>query len=108
MFPGHKIKIDDEELVIPALSLGQLRGGVIQTLEEHDKLLAEGKTFDVTLKRGEIILEALRRNYPNYPAEKLFNFLDMQNTREIWLVVLGASGFNMGETPAATTEVSGT
>lgn len=99
-FGGTPIKIGDEEYIVPALSLGQLRNGMLKKLQEHDALVAEGKIFDTLTLRGEVILEALRRNYPDFPEEKLFDHLDMANTGQVWLAVLGASGFNLGEAQA--------
>ena len=107
MFPGTKITIDGEDFIVPALSLGQLRNGVLKQLEAHDATLAEGKAFDAAAMRGDIILMALRRNYPDFPAEKLLDFLDMANTGPLWLVVLGASGFSPGETAAAVDQARG-
>jgi hypothetical protein len=108
MYGGVSITIGAETFVVPPLSLGQLRGGVLQKLQEHDKLVAEGKTFEILVTRGEIILVALRRNYPNFPEEKLLEYLDMTNTGALWMAVLGASGFTAGETEAAKTEEVGT
>lgn len=104
MFGGTKIKINEEEFIVPPLSLGQLRNGAMTKLREHDELVAAGKTFEATVVRGDIILEALRRNYPDFEEKKLFDWLDMANTSDLWLSVLGASGFMPGEDQAAETE----
>jgi hypothetical protein len=101
MFPGTHVRIGDEEFVIPPISLGQLRGGLLAKLQQHDALIAEGKVFETMEIRGDVILAALRRNYPDFPEEKLFSHLDMGNTGPIWLAILGASGFNPGEVVAA-------
>jgi len=108
MFPGQSVTIDGEAFVVPALSLGQLRNGVMEKLKSHDVLLNENKIFEVQILRGEVILEALRRNYPDFSEAKLMNYLDMANTGPLWSIVLGATGFTPGETPAATTKESGT
>jgi hypothetical protein len=108
MFAGAKITIDGEEYVVPPLSLGQLRNGMLIKLREHDEMLNSGKIFDLMTLRGEIILAALRRNYPDFAEERLFAFLDMGNTQSIWLSILGASGFQPGEAPAAATAILGT
>ena len=107
-FPGTTVTIGAEKYVVPALSLGQLRNGILPMLREHDKLIAEDKTFDAMEIRGKVILEALRRNYPDFDETKLFDFLDMANTQQIWLAVLGASGFAPGENLAVTETTSGT
>lgn len=107
-FPGNVFKIGDESYVVPALSLGQLRSGLLAKLQEHDKLVAEGKIFETVTLRGEIILAALRRNYPDFSEAKLFDCLDMATTGPIWLAVLGASGLGVGETPTVPRAPNGT
>ena len=93
MFQGVTCRIGDNEYVVPALSLGQLRSGLLDKLKEHDQLVADGKLFDTMTLRGEIILAALRRNYPNLEENVVWDSLDMSNTGPVWLAVLGASGF---------------
>jgi hypothetical protein len=95
----------EEEFIVPPISLGQLRGGVIAQLAEHDRLVAEGKIFEAMDIRAQVILAAMRRNYPDFSEEKLLANLDMGNTGGIWLSILGASGFTPGEetAPVATT-----
>lgn len=100
-YVGTVFKIGDESYIVPALSLGQLRSGLLEKLKEHDALVAEGKIFETMTIRGDVILAALRRNYPDFPEEKLFESLDMANTSQIWLAVLGASGLGVGETQEA-------
>lgn len=109
-YTGVPFKIGEEEYLVPALSLGMLRGGLLDKLKLHDDYVAEGKIFETMLIRGEVILAALRRNYPDFSEEKLVNFLDMSNTGPIWLAVLGASGLGVGETqtPAQTGKPNGT
>ena len=110
-FPGKEIIIDGEKFTVPALSLGQLRNGALALIQEHDKLLEEKKMFDSYVVRGKIVALALKRNYPDIEEEKLMESLDMGNINEIWLAVLGASGFNLGEVIAAakgTDTTSGT
>ncbi len=108
MFPGVKITIEGADYTVPPLSLGQLRNGVLKKLQEHDELLAAGKVFEATAMRGEVILAALRRNYPNFAEDTLMGFLDMASIGPIWLAVLGASGFSPGEMTAAVDKALGT
>jgi hypothetical protein len=103
MFTGNKIKLGTEEYIIPPISLGQLRNGLLQRLQEHDTLVADNKTFEAMDIRGQIILAALRRNYPDIDENMVFDNLDMNNTGPIWLTILGASGFLPGETEAVGT-----
>ena len=102
-FPGVDFKIGDTTYVIPALSLGQLRNGALKLLQEHDALLAEGKTYEAITLRAKLILAALQRNYPDFSEDLLLEHLDIRNNSPIWLSILGASGFTPGETQAAAT-----
>ena len=108
MFAGTEITIGDEKFVVPPISLGQLRNGVLAKLKEHDELIAKGDFFDAMNLRGEVILKALQRNYPNFAEAKLLEHLDMANTTPLWLSILGASGFTAGETQAVTNKTDGT
>ena len=101
MFSGTTCKIGDKDYIVPALSLGQLRGGVLEKLKEHDQLVADGKLFETMALRGEIILAALRRNYPDLDETIIWDSLDMSNTGPVWLAVLGASGFTEPTVPPA-------
>lgn len=112
MYPGFDLRIKEKTYVVPALSLGQLRGNVLTLLREHDKIVSEGDMFDIMLARGKVITEALRRNYPEITENEVFEGLDLHNTSDMWAKVLGASGFAPGdapgEAPAATAETDGT
>ena len=110
MFAGTKVIIKGAVYVIPPISLGQLRNGTLPLLQQHDTLIADGKTFEAMEIRGQVILSALRRNYPEFPESDLFDYLDLQNTGPLWLTILGASGFVPGETQAAVeiAETNGT
>lgn len=98
MFPGIKVTIGDREWTVPAISLGQLRNGVQAKFRRHDELVAKREGGDaeayweqMTL-RGEIIMEALGRNYS---AEELAGLdLDLADVQRLWLPVLGLSGFD--------------
>lgn len=107
MFAGTKVMIGGKEYIIPPISLGQLRNGTLPLLQKHDELLAEGKAFEAYEIKGQVILNALRRNYPDFDEEELFGFLDMTNTPPLWLQILGISGFTPGETQAAVGTTDG-
>ena len=107
-YPGLTIKIGDEEFIIPPLSLGQLRNGALSKMKEHDELITQGRAYDSMVLRGEIILAALRRNYPDFPEDKLMGYLDVGNIYALWMNVLGASGLTPGEEMAAIATESGT
>lgn len=101
MYSGTKIKIGDKDYVMPYISLGQLRNGTLAKLNEHDQLIEQGKFFELTIIRGEVLLETLRRNYPDFPEDEFNDHFDMGNITPIWLTVLGGSGFVSGEETAA-------
>ena len=103
MFDGSKMTIEGKEYVVPALSLGQLRRGILAKLREHDETLGKGDIFGAMLIRGEVIFAALQRNYPDLTQEKFEDAADLSNTGTIWLAVLGSSGFTPGEEQAAGT-----
>lgn len=94
MIPGIKLTIGDEEYVVPALTLGQLRNeGMLDKMKQHDAKLADAETyFDALDIRAEIILAALQRNYPDVTLDKLRDQLDLGNVSDIWNAVMGASG----------------
>lgn len=110
MYQGTRFKIGEEEYIVPPLSLGQLRGGILEKLREHDQLVNDGRVFEGLALRADVILAALRRNYPEFPEDKLLDWLDMSNTGPIWLAILGASGLSPLETerPALPEKLNGT
>jgi hypothetical protein len=101
LFTGTKILIGGETYVLPALSLGQLRAGGLEKLKEHDEAIVAGNSFAASITRGEIIFLALQRNYPDFDETVLMNHLDLCNTIPLWQIVLGSSGFTLGETEGA-------
>lgn len=109
MFNGVKAKFGDKEVVIPPLSLGQLRNGALELLKKHDELVEKNQFMESALIRGEVIALALTRNYPEMTVDLVFENLDLSNVNELWRTVIGLSGFSPGEKEAAqTTETRGT
>lgn len=109
MIPGTKIALGDREFIIPPLSLGQLRSSLSKKIEEHDKKLQdENADFtDLLLIRGEIIIAALRRNYPESEIsdDEFWERLDMGNAPIAWRAVIALSGLDpVGEAKAALEE----
>lgn len=99
MIPGKDVVIGDKTYTLPPLSLGQLRNGMMEKLRAHDALLAEDppKGWEAFVAKGEIILAALRRNYPDLKAEELDDLIDLGNVMDLWSTVLGLTGFMPGE-----------
>ena len=96
-----KLQIDGKDYLVPAITLGQLRKTLKAKIEEHDKIALESRVFDALDKRAEIICDVMTAKYPELTQDQILDVLDMQNTGEIWLAMLGASGFKPGEVPAA-------
>lgn len=102
--PGIKLSLGGKELELPPISLGMLRKGLMAKLEKYDQLVAEGKQFEATSLSGEIIIEALRRNYTaeELPDDEIWDRLDLGNANLAFRTVLGLSGFTpSGEELAA-------
>ena len=95
MIPGVKIQLGDKEFEIPPISLGMLRGGLMEKMKKHDEMLLDSNmnANDLLLLRGEIIFAALKRNYPDLTEDEAFERLDYGNTSDAWRAVLGLSGF---------------
>lgn len=109
MFPGKKIVLGDKEFVLPALSLKQLRNGVLDKLREHDELITNGKAYEGMILRSDIITTALQRNYPDIDEDFVSDNLDLSTVNDVWLTVLGVSSLNSSEAgqPNADPTISG-
>jgi hypothetical protein len=105
MIPGVRLSLGDKDFIVPPLTLGMLRNGLLVKLEEHDRLVGQdGEQWNLVDLRGQIILAALRRNYSetDLPESEFWDRMDMGNVNQAWVAVLGISGFiPVGETPAA-------
>ena len=105
LYPGRKVLLRGVEYVLPAVSLGQLRNGLLTQMKEHDALVTEGRVYDAMPLKGEVILLAFQRNYPDIDPNLVYDSLDATNIVELWLYVLGLSGFKPGEPAAADQKV---
>jgi hypothetical protein len=103
-----KISIEGKDYTVPAITLGQLRSGLKDKIQAHDKFSSEGKLFDAIDQQGAIISEVLMAKYSDLTEEKILMALDMANIRSFWLALLGASGFTPGEDQAAAPKATGT
>lgn len=102
------VTIDGTSYEVPAITLGQLRGGLLDKIREHDKLNEDGKTFEALIMRGEIIAEALRKKHKDLSVDAIMDALDMGNMQDVWMAVLGVSGLKPGETKAEEAKPNGT
>lgn len=102
MFPGTKVTIGGKDYVIPALSLAQLRNGFLQKIKQHDEFVENKSPYEAVQLRGEVVLAALRRNYPDIKDEEILDALDVRSADEGWLAALGVSKVSqVGEDTAA-------
>ena len=100
-----KLTIKDIEYDIPAVTLGQLRGGMLERMKKSDEL-SNTSWLDCVMLRGEIIADAMIAKYPNqFTTEDVLNVLDPATTGTAFLALLGASGITTpGEAPATKIE----
>lgn len=96
MFPGIEFKTAKRTLIIPALSIRQLREGGLELIKETDKLAAENDTngYGTMASRADLIFMALQRNYPDIEKSEVEDALDLGNVVRLWLQVLGVSGMD--------------
>ena len=100
--------IGDKEWIVPALSLGQLRNGVMDKFKEHDELIRQRDggdddptlTWKAALLREDVTRLALSRNYSEEELKELE--LDLASLPLFWDAVLGRSGLD--EIPEAGTD----
>lgn len=93
MFAGKTFTMNGRDVVVPPLALGNLRNGILEKLKQHDEMLKSESYLDTLSLKAEVILAAIRRNYPDFSEEELVNYLDMGNITTVWNHVLGISGF---------------
>lgn len=122
LIPGKAVNLGGRDFILPPLSMGQLRNGMAEKMERHDRLVEESikdeeeekraearaKRREAQTLRVEIIAEALRRNYPDLTDDMAFDLVDLGNWPNAWNIILGGSGFQMGEEPAADQLPTGT
>lgn len=123
MFAGVPIQLGDEEYIVPALSLSQvksLRSSFVsmEQLRGQAQSIADEKFAELLDLAVPIIHAALARNYPSLSQESLYNLLDLDTMNQCLEAVLSASGLkrvrkgeptpasNLVEMPAASTTTS--
>jgi len=97
-YPGVTITVAGEELVVPGISLRQVR-------EYHesgrlDRVLAVWDAADVPARRAEaltIIHETIRRNHPTLAVDFLEAALAERDLAELLKIILTTSGFERKE-----------
>jgi hypothetical protein len=97
MIPGVKISMGGAEYEVPPLTLGALRR--LQPKIKH--LTSSDVTTDEVMDAiCEIVHTALSRNYPDMPAERVPELIDLGNRDSIISAVMGGSGLVLGERKA--------
>lgn len=90
MLPGKEIPFGRFKLIMPALSLKQVRQ-MASTLSNIVSS-ANGATPDDLGPMCDVIHAALVRNYPDILRSDLDDMVDLNNIREIWPALNGMSG----------------
>lgn len=103
LYEGEKMTIKGKEIVVPALTLGWIEDNAkvlesLSSMNEKDPL----KPTDVANIR-KVAQAALVRNYPNITVMDLKDLLDLRNFRQLFALIMGASGFTQVE-PGQTAE----
>jgi hypothetical protein len=92
LIPGVEIELAGEKYMLPPLTAGQLRKGILAKMKENDELIEQGKYYEALSVKNAIIAEALRRNYPHLKDEDVEDMLDLRNYDKAWEIILGGSG----------------
>lgn len=90
MLPGKEIPFGRFKLIMPALSLKQVRQmtPLLSTIASS----ANGATPDDLGPMCDVIHAALVRNYPDILRADLDDMVDLNNIRDIWPALNGLSG----------------
>lgn len=92
LIPGVEVDLAGEKFILPPLTLGQLRGGVLEKMRQNDALMTEGKFWEALDIKCEVITAALQRNYPNLSIDDVSGMVDLRNWDKVWEIVLGGTG----------------
>lgn len=84
MYAGNKIQFGERELIVPPLSIAQLR----EHREGLEKLQAGANTNNMQLC-APIIGAALSRNYPTITIEEVEALVDLGNVGPVMAAVCG-------------------
>ena len=101
LVPGQEINLGGQVLTVPPLNFFAIRTEAEKIVKDVNALQAKGGV-DVwnpehREKLGQLILLALKRNYPQATWEDLEPLLDLSNFMPTYLTVMGLSGFMSGE-----------
>ncbi len=88
MLDGIQVKMGGREFIIPPLNFSSLR----KYLPKIQEMMAEKDPLKLLDINSEILLAALRRNYPELKIDELEELLDFKNVQEIIEALMEASG----------------
>src|SRR5687768_7222090 len=93
MFEGKPIRLGEQDYVIPPLSLKQVKAlkGDIEALDTSE---FSDSALDTVIK---LVHAALSRNYPSISVQQLEEWIDLGNVKQLVDIILGQSGFKLGE-----------
>lgn len=93
MIEGVAVSLGGEDYIIPPLNLSAVR----RLLPKIESIVANPNvvnlTDDMMDSMLEIILTAMKRNYPDMSREKIEDLIDLANMKPVIAAVLGTSGF---------------
>lgn len=109
LFEGEPIKIRGREIIIPALSFGQIES-LSKPLNnifnmKQGKALSPQEMQDMQ----KVIHAAISRNYPKATITQVSEIIDLRNFQAIIRAILGQSGFeeqNQGASAGETAPVA--
>ncbi len=102
MIEGIELKIGESTYTVPPLNFAGLKK-VAPKLQGISVALAQGKLGAFTEEQTDAILEvvlvALKRNYPDLTREKIEEDLDLANMGAVISAVMNISGIKKNPTP---------
>jgi hypothetical protein len=107
-YSGMEVVLGEKSYTLPPLTLGQLRNGMAEKIKEHDSLDPATDWLRMIDIKGEIVLEALRRNYAARELSDayFYEYTNLSNIGQMWLGLLGLSGLSAGEAAAAESQTT--
>lgn len=92
-YEGLTVTLGDQDFIVPALTLGQLKRLEIQ-LQVLSSIAGNALSIDQLEAAITIIHAALARNYPELLRDDLAEMVDLRNFKILVQAVMGASGID--------------
>lgn len=100
MIDGEKIDIAGQEYVIPPLNFT----GLEKYLELNERLTQAPAMKEQLTIMAEMLVIALKRNYPDLTVEQAKDMLDLQNWPDICAAIANTSGLKKNQTQEMTSQ----